>query len=215
MLGAGASKHKPLTWPLLCRPTILAPRARKMSGAIFGRGAFSTRRAEAVYAQALRILRTGRKQCPDFETARPATGKLTFPRSGVGTVSCRSAARSSSIRAVIPGPFLRTCGRHADSAQCGRPPGRGEVCPSTEMRAYMLDCASIIAQPLESKEIKKILSTTMQGNYAGFAQSVVVFFARQALAGSWHAGLVSSWFHREGLPGAPGRRVSRVKLSYL
>ena len=50
----------------------------------------------------------------------------------------------------------------------------------------------------------------MQGNYAGFAQSVVAivdFFARQALAGSWHAGLVSAWSHREGPAGAPGRRV--------
>ena len=50
----------------------------------------------------------------------------------------------------------------------------------------------------------------MQGNYAGFAQSIVLivdFFARQARAGSKHAGLVSASFHRERLPGAPGRRV--------
>jgi hypothetical protein len=55
----------------------------------------------------------------------------------------------------------------------------------------------------------------MQGNYTGFAQSVVAvvdFFARQALAGSWHAGLVSAWSHREGPPGAPGRRVSLDRL---
>ena len=69
----------------------------------------------------------------------------------------------------------------------------------------MLVCASIIAQPIESQGNKKFFSTIMQGNYAGFAQSVVAivdFFARQALAGSWHAGLVSAWSHREGPPGA-------------
>src|ERR1700730_15001908 len=78
------------------------------------------------------------------------------------------------------------------------------------MRAYMLARASIIAQPIESRGNKFFFSTTMQGNYAGFAQSVVAivdFFARQALAGSWHAGLVSAWSPREGPPGAPGRRV--------
>jgi hypothetical protein len=51
----------------------------------------------------------------------------------------------------------------------------------------MLVCASIIAQPIESQGNKKVSSTIMQGNYAAFAQSVVVivdFFARQALAGS-------------------------------
>ena len=75
----------------------------------------------------------------------------------------------------------------------------------------MLVCASIIAQPIESRGNKFFFSTIMQGNYAGFAQSVdavVDFFARQALAGSWHAGLVAAWSHREGPPGAPGRRVS-------
>ena len=85
----------------------------------------------------------------------------------------------------------------------------------------MLVCASIIAQPIESQENKKSFSINMLGNYAGFAQSVVAivdFFARQALAGSRHAGLVSAWSHREGPPGclvcrksfAPkGRRQSR------
>ena len=72
----------------------------------------------------------------------------------------------------------------------------------------MLVCASIIAQPIESRGNKFFFSRTMQGNYTGFARSVVDLFARQALAGSWHAGLVSAWSHREGPPGAPGRRVS-------
>ena len=79
----------------------------------------------------------------------------------------------------------------------------------------MLVCASIIAQPIESQGNKKFFSTAMQGNYAGIAQSVVAivdFFARQALAGSRHAGLVSAWSHREGPPGAPGRRVSLDRL---
>jgi hypothetical protein len=74
----------------------------------------------------------------------------------------------------------------------------------------MLAGASIIAQPIESQGNKKSLSTTMQGNYAGFAESVVVIadvYARQAHASSRHAGLVSAWSHREGPPGAPGRRV--------
>ena len=75
----------------------------------------------------------------------------------------------------------------------------------------MLDCAGIIAQPIEAQANKKSFSTTMQGNYAGFAQSVVAvvaFFARPALAGSWHARLVSAWPHRAGPPGATGRRLS-------
>jgi hypothetical protein len=58
----------------------------------------------------------------------------------------------------------------------------------------MLVCASIIAQASESQGIKKLISTIMQGNYAGFAPSdvaVVGFFARPA-AGSWHADLVSA-----------------------
>jgi hypothetical protein len=79
----------------------------------------------------------------------------------------------------------------------------------------MLVCASIIAQPIESQGNKIISSTIMQGNYAGFAQSVVVivdYFARQALAGSWHAGLVSAWARCEGSSGAPGRRVSHDRL---
>ena len=29
VLGAGASQHKPLIWPLLCRPTFLTPESRK------------------------------------------------------------------------------------------------------------------------------------------------------------------------------------------
>ncbi len=44
----------------------------------------------------------------------------------------------------------------------------------------------------------------MQGNYAGFAQSIVAVvddFALEAHARSWHAGLVAAWFHREGRPG--------------
>jgi hypothetical protein len=75
----------------------------------------------------------------------------------------------------------------------------------------MLVCASITAQPIESQGNKNFFPRTMQTNYAGFARSVVGvvdFFAGQPLAGSWHAGLVSAWSHREGLPGAPGRRVS-------
>ena len=55
----------------------------------------------------------------------------------------------------------------------------------------------------------------MQGNYAGFGQSVVAvicLFAHQALAGSWHAGLVSAWSHRKGPRGATGRRVSFDRL---
>ena len=46
---------------------------------------------------------------------------------------------------------LRTCGRHGDAAQPRRRPCRGEVCPSTQMRAYMLACASIIAKPIEAR----------------------------------------------------------------
>jgi hypothetical protein len=42
------------------------------------------------------------------------------------------------------------------------------------MRVDMLDCASIIAQPIESEGNKIISSTIMQVNYAGFAQEVVV-----------------------------------------
>jgi hypothetical protein len=59
----------------------------------------------------------------------------------------------------------------------------------------MLVCASIIEQRIESQGNKKISSAIMQGNYAGFAHSVVVivdFFARQALAGSRRAGLVAA-----------------------
>src|SRR6202453_481519 len=69
---------------------------------------------------------------------------------------------------------LRTCGIHGDAvrAKSRRRPHRGR-CPSTWMRAYMLICASIIAQPIKSQGIKKSTSTTMQGNYASFAQSVV------------------------------------------
>ena len=58
----------------------------------------------------------------------------------------------------------------------------------------MLARASIIAQTIESQGNKNVFSAIMQGNYAGFAQSVVAivdFSARHALAGSWHAGLVS------------------------
>jgi hypothetical protein len=79
----------------------------------------------------------------------------------------------------------------------------------------MLVCASIIAQPIESSGYKNFLSTIMPGNYAGFAQSVGVvvdFFARPALAGSWHAGLVSASSFRERPPGATGRRVSLDRL---
>ena len=78
-----------------------------------------------------------------------------------------------------------TRGRHKDDAQTATIPRR--LCPSTQMRAYMLDCAGIIAQPIEAHANKKSLSTTMQGNYAGFAQSVVAVvarFVRPALAGS-------------------------------
>ena len=82
------------------------PRARKMAGAIFGRGPFSTRRAEAVFAQALRILRTGRKQRPDFETERPATGKLSFPCSIQRGSGPLAAPRRAQTRSRIPGPFL-------------------------------------------------------------------------------------------------------------
>ncbi len=35
LLGAGASKHKPLIWPLLCRPTLLAPESKKNVGRHF------------------------------------------------------------------------------------------------------------------------------------------------------------------------------------
>ena len=42
----------------------------------------------------------------------------------------------------------------------------------------MLVCASIIAQPIESQENKNFSSRTMQGNYAGFAQSVVAMRVR-------------------------------------
>src|SRR5271170_6433150 len=71
------------------------------------------------------------------------------------------------------------------------------------MRVNMLVCASIITQPIESQGNKRFISINMLGNYAGFAQSVVAivdFFARQALAGSRHAGLVSAWLRqfREG-----------------
>jgi hypothetical protein len=83
------------------------------------------------------------------------------------------------------------------------------------MRVDMLDCASIIAQPFQSQRNRKNSSTIMQVNYADFAQSVVVivdFFARPALADSGHAGLVSAWSHREGPPGATGRRVGLDRL---
>jgi hypothetical protein len=79
----------------------------------------------------------------------------------------------------------------------------------------MLVCASIIAQPIESQGNKNFLSTIMLGNYAGFAQSVIAivdFFARQALACSRYARLVSAWSPREGPPGAPGRRVGLDRL---
>jgi hypothetical protein len=55
----------------------------------------------------------------------------------------------------------------------------------------------------------------MQGNYAGFAHSIDVivdFFARQAPADCWHAGLVSARSRGEGPPGATGRRVSLDRL---
>jgi hypothetical protein len=55
----------------------------------------------------------------------------------------------------------------------------------------------------------------MHGDYAGSSRSVgavVDFFARHAVAASWHAGLVAASSHREGLPGAPGRRVSFDRL---
>jgi hypothetical protein len=83
------------------------------------------------------------------------------------------------------------------------------------MRVDMLACASIIPQPIESQGNEKFFSTIMQGNYAGFAQSVVVIvdlFARQALAASRHAGLVADWSDREGPPGATGRRASLDRL---
>jgi hypothetical protein len=70
---------------------------------------------------------------------------------------------------------------HRAPAQPRQRPCRGEVCPSTLMRPYMLDCANIIAQPVESQGNKKYFSITMQGNYAGFAESVVAivdFFTR-------------------------------------
>ena len=35
VLGAGASKHKPLIWLLLCRPTFLAPESKKNVGRHF------------------------------------------------------------------------------------------------------------------------------------------------------------------------------------
>ena len=54
--GSRAIKHNPLICPLLCRLTFLAPGVRKMAGAIFERGPFSTGRAEAVDTQTLRIL---------------------------------------------------------------------------------------------------------------------------------------------------------------
>ena len=50
----------------------------------------------------------------------------------------------------------------------------------------MLACASIIAQPIESQGNKNFHSKIMQGNYAGFVQSVVAIvdlLARHALAG--------------------------------
>jgi hypothetical protein len=62
----------------------------------------------------------------------------------------------------------------------------------------MLVCASIIAQPIEAQQNKKSSSINMLGDYAGIAQSVsaiIGFVARQALAGSRHAGLVSAWSH--------------------
>jgi hypothetical protein len=72
-----------------------------------------------------------------------------------------------------------------------RRPYLGALCPSTLMRADMLVCASIIAQPTESQGNKNFLSRNMHGNYAGFARSVVAiadFFARQARAGSRYGG---------------------------
>jgi len=40
VLGAGASKDKPLIWPLLCRPTFMAPESKKNVGRHFRARAF-------------------------------------------------------------------------------------------------------------------------------------------------------------------------------
>ena len=42
LLGAGASKHKPLIWLLLCRPTFLAPESKKNVGRHFRARTLST-----------------------------------------------------------------------------------------------------------------------------------------------------------------------------
>ena len=70
---------------------------------------------------------------------------------------------------------------------------------------------SVVAMRVSSKSVQLPLTW----NQAGLARSLVAvvdFFARQTLAGSWHAGLVSVWSHREGPPDAPGRRVSLDRL---
>ena len=56
VLGAGISSHKPLIWPLFCRPTFLAPASRKNVGRHFMGDDFVDVTAEAVFAQTLRIV---------------------------------------------------------------------------------------------------------------------------------------------------------------
>ncbi len=66
VIGAKPAKRKPLIWMLLCKPAFLCPRARKMAGAIFGRGDFR-RDPEAVCASATDLANGGRHG--DFEQA--------------------------------------------------------------------------------------------------------------------------------------------------
>jgi hypothetical protein len=59
-----------------------------------------------------------------------------------------------------------------------RRPCHGALCPSTLMRADMLICAGIIAQPIEPQGNRIFLSPIMHGNYAGFARSAVAIVER-------------------------------------
>ena len=92
VFGAGASQHKPLIWPLLCRPAFLRPRARKMSGASFGRGLYG-------------VMLVSRTQSTSSRPGSAANGHASSPPVQPARNRSEGALRFEGSRSLRSAPF--------------------------------------------------------------------------------------------------------------
>ena len=103
LFGARASKHKPLIWLLLCRPTFLAPASKKNVGRHFRAKTLSTPRRGRVRPDATEL---GSARTDAYPAGMPQSG----PRGAQNRQIQKSGRRQSprrSAHAVAAHPKLR------------------------------------------------------------------------------------------------------------